>query len=91
MSTTWQFKSQEHLDIFKADPERYAPQYGGYCAWAVARNKLIRVNPELWAIVDGKLYLNYSKKVQRDWEANRQKDIELAGEYWPGLRVELQP
>ena len=89
--TTWQFKSQENLDLFKAEPDRYAPQYGGYCAWAAARNKLAPVNPEIWTIVDGKLYLNRNEKVQKEWEANRERDIELADRYWPELRTGLQP
>ena len=68
---TWRFSSQENLDRFTANPGQYAPQYGGYCAWALAKNQLAPGNPKFWKIVDGKLYLNYSKGVQKKWE----KDI----------------
>ena len=65
---TWRFASQEHLDLFEADPEKYAPQYGGYCAYGVAQDGLVKIEPELWTIVDGKLYLNYDDDVQEQWE-----------------------
>ncbi|MEM1142964.1 MAG: YHS domain-containing (seleno)protein [Pseudomonadota bacterium] len=68
---TWKFSSQEHLDLFNADPNRYAPQYGGYCAYGVAQEYLVKIEPENFSIVDDKLYLNYSDGVQRKWE----KDI----------------
>ncbi|MFK7993329.1 MAG: YHS domain-containing (seleno)protein [Granulosicoccus sp.] len=68
---TWQFSSQEHLALFEAEPTKYAPQYGGYCAYGVAKDGLVKIEPENWTILDDKLYLNYDDKVQRLWE----KDI----------------
>lgn len=68
---SWRFSSQENLDLFTAAPEDYAPQYGGYCAYGVAKDGLVKIEPENWTIVDGKLYLNYNDKVQGLWE----KDI----------------
>ena len=68
---TWKFSSQEHLDLFTANPEKYAPQYGGYCAYGVAKESLVKIEPENFSIVDDKLYLNYSDGIQRKWE----KDI----------------
>lgn len=68
---TWKFSSQDHLDLFVNDPEQYAPQYGGYCAYGVAQGNLVKIEPELWTIVDGKLFLNFDKKVQQQWK----KDI----------------
>lgn len=65
---TWKFASQEHLDLFEADPEKYAPQYGGYCAYGVAQGALVKIEPENWSIIDGKLYLNYDDDVQKKWE-----------------------
>jgi YHS domain-containing protein len=65
---TWRFASVAHRDQFVADPEKYAPQYGGYCAWAVAHDKTAGIDPEAWEIVDGKLYLNYSKDIQAQWQ-----------------------
>lgn len=81
----WLFANREHLDVFKADPARYAPQYGGYCAWAAARNELAPGDPAYWTIIDGKLYLNYSRKVQADWEKDIPGFIVKADRNWPGL------
>src|ERR1043165_4499059 len=58
---TWLFASAENRDRFQAEPEHYAPQYGGYCAYAVSKGRTASIDPEAWKIVDGKLYLNYSK------------------------------
>jgi YHS domain-containing protein len=82
---TWRFASAAHRDLFIADPARYAPQFGGYCAWAVSNNYTADIDPEAWKIVDGKLYLNYSKSVQKMWESDREKRIRLAEKNWPGL------
>ena len=79
----FQFASQENLDLFRADPEKYAPQYGGYCAWAAAKGQTAAGKPEHWAIVDGRLYLNYSRRVQRKWDADRDGFIEAADAAWP--------
>ena len=68
---TWKFASQEHLDIFKDNPEKYAPQYGGYCAYGVAQDSLVKIEGDNWTIVDDKLYLNYDDDLQEKWE----KDI----------------
>lgn len=67
---SWRFSSQEHLDLFTASPEEYAPQYGGYCAYGVAKDGLVKIEPENWSIVDDKLYLNFNDKVQGLWEAD---------------------
>ncbi|WP_428313445.1 YHS domain-containing (seleno)protein [Hydrocarboniphaga sp.] len=70
MGAKWQFASQAHLDLFKATPEKYAPQYGGYCAYGVARGYLVTVEPEQFTVVDDKLYLNYDAAVQKKWKAD---------------------
>lgn len=67
MGATWRFSTQAHLDLFKADPERYAPQYGGYCAYGVSQNYLVKVDPEQFTVRGGKLYLNYDAGVQARW------------------------
>jgi len=64
----WKFSSQVHLDLFVAEPEKYAPQYGGYCAYGVAVGSLVKIEPELWTILDGKLYLNYNKNFNDKWK-----------------------
>ena len=67
-TTGWLFATAENSDRFQAEPERYAPQYGGYCAYAVSKGRTASIDPEAWRVVDGKLYLNYSKGVQKKWE-----------------------
>ncbi|WDI31522.1 YHS domain-containing (seleno)protein [Hyphococcus flavus] len=81
----WRFYSAENLEAFKSDPEAYAPQYGGYCAWAVSQNYIARGNPKNWSIVDGKLYLNYNNEIQSRWEQDIPSFIELANTNWPGV------
>jgi len=80
---TWRFASQANLDTFKANPEAYAPQFGGYCAWAVSQGYTASATPEAWRIVDGKLYLNYSKGVQATWEQDVPGNIAKADKNWP--------
>lgn len=82
---TWRFASREHLELFRADPERYAPQYGGYCAWAVAQGSTVGIDPAAWSIVEGKLYLNYSKKVRRQWLEDAPGNIRKGDANWPKL------
>lgn len=81
----WRFASAAHRDQFVADPARYAPQYGGYCAWAVSQDDTAGIDPEAWKIVDGKLYLNYDKDVQAKWEKDVPGNIRKADANWPGL------
>ena len=82
---TWQFASAGHRDLFAGEPEKYAPQYGGYCAWAVANGDTAGIDPEAWRIVDGKLYLNYDKDIQKKWEADVPGNISKADRNWPEL------
>lgn len=82
---TWRFASEANRDAFRADPARYAPQYGGYCAWAVAEGYTAKGDPTAWRIVDGKLYLNYDASVQRTWEKNIPGNITRANANWPKL------
>lgn len=80
---TFRFASQANLDTFLADPVRYAPQYGGYCAWAVSQGYTAKGDADHWKIVDGKLYLNYNKSVQETWEEDIPGFITLADGNWP--------
>ena len=82
---TWQFSSAENLEKFKANPAAFAPQYGGYCAYGVAKGSLVKGEPEQWKIVDGKLYLNYSAGVQKTWAKDAAGNIGKADGNWPGL------
>ncbi len=82
---TWRFASAENRDLFAASPEKYAPQYGGYCAWAVSQGYTASTDPEAWKIVDGKLYLNYSKSVQETWEQDVPGNIATGDRNWPNV------
>ncbi|WP_163834257.1 YHS domain-containing (seleno)protein [Spartinivicinus ruber] len=85
----WYFANQEHLDLFKQNPEKYAPQYGGFCAWAVAaKNSRASADPNNWKIVNGKLYLNYDDGVQQQWLQDIPGFIEKGDKNWPGLLAE---
>lgn len=81
----WLFSSQANLDAFKANPTKYAPQYGGYCAYGVSENHKSPTDPNAWTIVDDKLYLNYSKKVKELWSKDIPNRIQKANELWPSL------
>lgn len=84
----WRFSNQEHLDAFVAEPERFAPQYGGYCAWAVSQGDTADVDPEIFKIVDDKLYLNYNEEIQTRWEQDIPGFIAKADEQWPKILAE---
>ena len=79
----WYFASAENLDLFAANPERYAPQYGGYWAASLsAAGRVAGVDPEAFKIIDGKLYLNWSKKLADNFEKNAAEDVRKASENW---------
>ena len=79
----WRFVSTEHRDAFVKEPARYAPAFGGYCAYGVTRGYAVDIDPEAFAVVDGSLYLNYSKGVQRTWNEDRAGYIDKARQRWP--------
>ncbi|MEO1493247.1 MAG: YHS domain-containing (seleno)protein [Pseudomonadota bacterium] len=83
----WFFASAENRDLFTADPERWAPQFGGYCAWAIAKDRTAPINPEIFRIVDDKLYLNLNMKVHKEWLGKRSQFIAAANEKWPEVLV----
>ena len=67
MGAKWKFATPAHLEQFKADPAKYAPQYGGYCAYGVSQDNLVSIEPDKFKILDGKLYLNYNADIQAKW------------------------
>jgi len=79
---TWRFSIREHRDLFAADPLRYAPQYDGYCAWAMTESRLAITDPEVWKIVDGKLYLNCSQAAYEKWSRDIPGHIRKADAIW---------
>ncbi len=80
---TWYFSSEKNRDLFIQAPEKYAPQYGGYCSYAVAKGYTAKIDPNAWTIVNDKLYLNYSKGVQKKWNKKRDEFIQKANSNWP--------
>lgn len=84
---TWRFASAENKALFAADPSKYMPAYGGYCAYGVAKGGLYKIEPDAWSIRGGKLYLNYDKRVQATWSKKPDSYIRSADQKWPGLLV----
>lgn len=82
---TWLFASAENRDAFAQSPEDYAPQYGGYCAWAISQGYTASIDPEAWTIHAGKLYLNFSKPVRQQWLGDITGNIEKGDVNWPRL------
>jgi len=82
---TWRFASASNRDLFVSAPDKYAPQYGGYCAYAVAQGTTAKIEPDAWKIVDGKLYLNFDQRIKERWEANQADFIVAADQNWPGV------
>lgn len=81
----WHFSSQKNLDLFSASPKKYAPQYGGWCAYAVSQNTTASIEPDLFTIVNDKLYLNYNREVNKKWLGNQAQYIVDADKYWPKI------
>lgn len=79
------FASKEHKDLFKADPVKYIPEFGGYCAYGVSKNKLVEIDVDAFQIVDGKLLLQYSKGVRDDFNADAKGNLAKANANWTGL------
>lgn len=85
---TYRFASAEHRDLFVADPAKFLPQYGGYCAYGTALNKKFDGDPNAWKVVDGKLYLNLSPDVQKKWLEDVPGNITKADAAWPKIEAE---
>lgn len=87
--STWLFSSQANLDDFKANPAKFAPKYGGYCAWAMSQGRVATTVPQAWDIKGGRLYLNYSLGIRKKWRTNIPKHIKLANAKWPRVNKTL--
>lgn len=85
MGAQWLFSSQENLNLFLSDPKKYAPQYGGYCAYAVSQNYTASTKPELFTVYEGRLYLNYNESVNKKWTKNKVSFISSANKNWPKI------
>jgi YHS domain-containing protein len=85
-SAIYQFSSEGNREIFQDNPEKFAPQFGGFCAMGVALNKKLDTDPTAWKIVDGKLYLNLNKAVQKKWLSDVPAHLETANRVWSGIQ-----
>lgn len=79
------FASAAHKEMFDSDPVKYAPKYGGYCAYAVSKGYTASTDPAAWSVHEGRLYLNYSKSVRALWTARRSSHIKSADANWPSV------
>ena len=82
---TFAFATEENRETFLADPAHYAPQYDGHCAYGVSKGGKVPGNPNLWRIVDDKLYLNITKNVVSFWEEDIPGNIDTADGNWVGI------
>ena len=82
----WYFSSKANQDSFSKNPEKYAPQYGGYCAYGCSEGHKAPTDPNAWTIIDGKLYFNYSLKVKEMWVKNTNERIAQADKIWPTIK-----
>lgn len=82
---TYYFASKEHRDLFKADPAKYEPAFGGYCAFGVSRGKVVEIDVAAFQIVEGRLLLQYSKGVREDFNKDSKGNLTKADANWPGL------
>lgn len=82
---SWRFKDKTNLDLFKSNPEKYAPQFGGFCAYGVSDNHKSPTDPAAFTVVNDRLYLNYSPKVKQLWSKDREMHIQRAETNWPAL------
>jgi YHS domain-containing protein len=82
---TWRFSNAANRDAFAANPEAFAPAYGGHCAWAAAQGYKAKGDPENWRIVDGRLFLNYNSEVQKKWEQDISGFVAAGDAKWPDV------
>lgn len=83
----WHFRNQQNLEVFKADPLKYSPQYGGYCAYGLSNGYKAPTEPDAWTIADGKLYLNYNTDVRKMWNKQQKELIIKADTNWPTVKI----
>ncbi len=86
MGTSWQFANKTNLKTFVDNPEKYAPHYGGYCAYAASSGYIASTHPNARTIYNDKLYLNYSTSIRKRWSKNKDGHIISADKNWPGLK-----
>lgn len=83
----WRFANEDHLDRFRENPEKYAPAYGGFCAYGVAQGKALASSPEYWSIHDGRLFFNLNEEIHHNWKNELEEHIKAADEQWPEVAL----
>jgi YHS domain-containing protein len=86
MGATWRFANMDNRDLFAADPAKYAPAFGGYCAYGVAKGNKVGFDPMAWKIVEGRLCLNLNANIQKKWQKDIPGFIAMAEQKWPKLK-----
>lgn len=81
----WVFASEAHRSLFRENPAQYAPQFGGYCAFAVSQNYTAQTDPKAWTLADNKLYLNFDQDTMKEWLLQREQLIAQAHANWPDV------
>lgn len=84
----WHFATDENREAFERDPRAFAPQFGGYCAYAMAKGKLVGTDPMAWQVVDGRLYLTHSPEIEEMWREATVEYIRMAEAHWPVILYE---
>lgn len=82
---TWRFASEANREAFRKEPAKFAPQYGGYCAWAIAQGYTAKGDPAHWSIVDNRLYLNFDRSIKDRWERDKAGFIKKGDASWPAI------
>jgi len=85
-SATWNFSTVKNLNLFKSNPEMYAPQFGGYCAYGTAGNHKAPTQTDTWIIINNKLYFNYNQSVKQKWISQQESLIKQAEYHWITLK-----
>lgn len=91
MGKTWYFATKAHRESFVKNPQKYAPQFGGYCAYGIATGKAVDSDPNAWRIIDDKLYLNFSKEIQTLWVKDLRPNLAKANKNWPNVLNTVTP
>ncbi len=81
----WHFASHQNRELFEGNPRAFAPQFGGYCSYAMAHGVLKSTDPSAWRVVDGRLYLTHSPEIEQMWRQDQGEYIQQAREYWPEI------
>ena len=87
----WIFANKENAELFRASPEKFEPQYGGYCAFGCSKGYKAKTSPDAWTIIDDKLYLNYNTDVRETWNKDQKGYIEKANAHWVKIKGTKYP